>query len=91
MGCGFKYGFVTKFIRKELNTMTDEISTEEFLEGQTPVNLTQYVPNVKNFEELNELLLAIGAVVVLTDEKTLEDVGHNPAYWRVFTPPEVEA
>ena len=47
-----------------------------------PVNLKRFVPNVSDWDQLNELLLSIGAMVILTEHKNLEDVGHNPDHWK---------
>lgn len=51
-------------------------------EAHEEVVLDRYVPNVTNWDDLNELLVSIGAAVILTQDKVLEDVGHDPKLWR---------
>jgi hypothetical protein len=70
--------------------MTEVLMEEKVQEEQEPVTLVHYVPNVTNFDQLNALLISIGAVVVLTEDKALTDVNHNPELWRQLTEEELK-
>ena len=72
--------------------MTDEQAGSAAVPEMTheKVNLNFFVPQVESWEDLNKLLAKIGAIVVLTEDKVLEDVGHDPHFWRQLTEEEKE-
>lgn len=83
-----KGGFRQEFFidPEQLQFMTEQ---QEQTDGQR-VNLKRYVPNVTTFEDVNKILVDVGAFLVLTEDKTLEELGHNPELWRELTESEIE-
>ena len=71
-------------VRLVMTDENDNVVPDTTQEVKEEVVLNRYIPNVNSWDEVNQLLASIGAVVILTEDKTLEDVGHNPDFWRLL-------